>query len=490
MVSGKLNYFLCVLIILSMLSCRATRDYNPNRKYAPAALKEDYTLLRNILEEKHPTLYWYTSQDSMDYYFDRGYRSIKDSMTELMFGWKVLAPLVANIHCGHTSFSMSKGWDRFIEDKSIPSFPLRVKVWGDSLLVLRNMNQDSPIVKKGSFITAINGIPAADMVSHIMQYMVEDGYSRNFDYIRLSNSFPYFHRNIYGLYQQYLVDYTDSTGHAYSAKIPWHKPKIDTSQKKKGQIKRPRWSRIERLGFYRQLKLDSGYALMTLNAFTKGNLNSFFRKSFRKLQKDHTPNLIIDLRINGGGDINKTVLLTKYLRDAPFKVADSVYSVAKNFAPYSRYITHSFFNNIGLLFLTHRKRAREYHFGYWERHVFEPRKRHHFDGKIYILTDGYTFSAASLFCSLMKGQKNVELVGQETGGGWYGNSGVMIPDIVLPHTKLRIRLPFFKLVQYHHVAFKGTGVEPDWYIGPNWRDLLKGKDTKLRAVIDHIKKGE
>lgn len=485
MLTGQLRYFLSVLSLFSLLSCSVTRNYNPDRKYAPAALKEDYTLLRNILEDKHPALYWYTPPDSMDYYFDKGYEAIKDSMTELMFGWKILAPLTSTIHCGHTSFSMSKGWNRFIEDRRIPSFPLLLKVWDDSLLVLYNLNRDSPIVKKGSFITAINGIPSGELIGHMMRYMVQDGYSQNFNYVRLSGSFPYFHRNIYGLYQKYQVQYTDSTGRHYAAQIPWFRPKVDSSEKKEDH-RRPKWSRQERLGFSRQLEVDSTYALMTLNTFTKGKLRPFFRRSFRELRKKHVKNLILDLRINGGGDISKTVLLTEYLEKKPFKIADSVYSVAKNFRPYSKYITHSFFNNIALFFLTHREHKKEYHFRFWENHFFKPRKRNHFDGKIYILTNGYTFSAASLFCNLIKGQENVELVGEETGGGWYGNSGVIIPDIILPNTKLRVRLPFFRIVQYQHVPFKGTGVIPDWYIKPNWRDLLKGVDTKLEAVKKKI----
>ena len=74
------------------------------------------------------------------------------------------------------------------------------------------------------------------------------------------------------------------------------------------------------------------------------------------------------------------------------------------------------------------------------------------------------------------------MAGEETGGGWYGNSGILIPEITLPHTHLRVRLPFFRIVQYQHIANKGTGVIPDVYVGPDWRDILNGTDTKIEAV--------
>jgi hypothetical protein len=78
------QYFFYLLVPL-LVSCAASRNYNPNKKYSKQQLQQDYTLLREILESKHPSLYWYTSKDSMDFYFDAGYNSIRDSMTELQF---------------------------------------------------------------------------------------------------------------------------------------------------------------------------------------------------------------------------------------------------------------------------------------------------------------------------------------------------------------------------------------------------------------------
>ena len=104
----------------------------------------------------------------------------------------------------------------------------------------------------------------------------------------------------------------------------------------------------------------------------------------------------MDFRANGGGDINKSVLLTKFVRNSPFKVADSAYSKSKNLRPYTRHISSGFFNNLGLILVTHKKKDGNYHFGYWERHTFMPKRKNHFDGKVYVLTNGLTFSAAAL----------------------------------------------------------------------------------------------
>jgi len=63
----------------------------------------------------------------------------------------------------------------------------------------------------------------------------------------------------------------------------------------------------------------------------------------------------------------------------------------------------------------------------------------------------------------------------------------MIPDIVLPITKLRVRLPMFRIVQYNHVIKDGRGVPPDIYIPPIAEAVKQGVDRKMLIVKEMIK---
>jgi hypothetical protein len=483
-----INFF--YLLPILFFSCSVSKNYSADKKYPKEKLQEDYTLLRNILEKKHPSLYWYTSKDSMDYYFNEGYRNISDSMTELQFGWKILAPLTNKIHCGHTSFNMSKGWNKFIRNKRIPSFPLYLKIWKDTMVVTANLNRKDSIIKKGMLITSINGIKNHDLIKKVFGYLVEDGYEDNVNYIRLSTSFPYFHRNVFGIYKTYSVQYIDSLGKERKANLHLFGITEDTLQKIKNfpPVKQKHITRKEKLENIRSLKIDSNMALITLNSFAGGShLKSFFRYSFNSIRKKEIKNLVIDLRANGGGDISNYAALAKYIRNNSFKVADTAVAIAKSFGPYTKYIKSGFFNNLGLLLFTRKGNDGRYHFGYWERHIIKPKQKNHFSGNVYVLTNGLTFSASSLFCNAVKGESNVTLVGENTGGGWHGNSGIMIPDITLPNTKLRVRLPMFRLVQYQHVPKTGTGVVPDIYLGPTVETLRKDIDRKMEFVKQLIK---
>lgn len=485
---------LVLIIVVTISSCSVSRKYyRPDHYFTQAELRADYSLLRKILEQKHPSLYWYTSKDSMDFYFDSLYNQIADSMTELQFGWKIVAPLSQKIHCGHTSFGMSKAWGRYIRNKTIPSFPLYCKVWNDTIVVLGSLNRSDSSLKRGTLITSINGMKNHAMLSKLFGYLPTDGYATNVNYSRLSNSFPYYHRNVFGLYKNYTVGYIDSTGKEQNIRLGMYSP--DTSKAKDSikriqkRIKEPgkkQWAEAARF-----LTIDStrSTGILTIHTFSNGekrHLRKFLRRSFQQLADQKIKHLIIDIRSNGGGDVGVSTVLTRYIRNSKFKIGDTVYSKARGFAPFTKYVNQAFWANIGLRFITHRSGDGNFHFGFYERHWFYPKKKNHFNGNVYVLINGPTFSASTLFCNSVKGQSNVLLVGEETGGGWYGNNGLLIPDITLPNTGLRMRLPFFRLVQFNHIARNGTGVIPDVPFPPSLKALREGVDRKMAYVMEQI----
>lgn len=484
-------YILFLLIIILGSCSVSNKNYNPAKKYSKQQLQQDYALLKNILQKKHPSVYWYTSKDSMDMYFEKYYAAIEDSMTEQQFGWKILAPLTDKLHCGHTSFGMSKAYNKWVANKQIPSFPLFVKVWNDTMAITGNLNRKDSVLKRGTLITGINGLSNRQLIQNMFGYMTEDGDANNVNYLRLSNNFPYYHRNILGLSKDYKINYLDAYSDTQSIIVPVFDPPKDSSRRNRilPLVKRTKSERKkQQLQNLRSLAIDTANytAVITLNTFSTGKLRKFFRQTFRYIKKAQISSVVLDIRSNGGGKINSSTLLTKYVTRVPFKVADSAYSVSRTLHPYTRYIKGKFFNNIALLFLTHKRKDGHYHFGIWERKTYYAKRKNHFGGDLYVLINGQTFSASTLFSHAVKGQPGITLVGEEAGGGNYGNNGIMIPDITLPNTHLRVRLPIFRLVQNNHGEKDGRGVQPDIYIGTSYEALIKGYDKKMQVVMDMI----
>ena len=487
-------------------------SFSPAKKYSPERLQKDYSVYQQILEEVHPGLYWYQSKDSMDYYFDRGRDQLKDSLTETDFR-KVLTYVTARINCGHTSVRASKYYSRYIDTVRISRiFPLSLKIWSgrtlqrgplgpleqDTAVVAANLNQRDSLLKRGTVIKKINGWPMEKIVDTLFDYISTDGYNRTHKYQSLSNRgyFGSLYTSLFGYPASYNIEYTDSTGLIKHTSIKPYRPFSDTITRAAMQSIRnpPQPSRKDRRNFQRNsvrlLKIDSvdHVAMMDLNSFGRGyGLKGFFRHSFKNLRKNEIGHLIIDVRGNGGGSVTNSTFITRYISDHPFKVGDSLYAITKK-KKNGRYIKNDFFHRLFITFFTKRKADGFYHFRYFEKTFFKPKKRNHFNGKVYILTGGNSFSATTLFASTLVKQDNVTIVGEETGGGAYGNSAWLIPDVTLPETKVRFRLPLFRLVIDKNSPKTGLGVQPEVEAKPTAEAIKRGADYKVEKVMELIKK--
>jgi C-terminal processing protease CtpA/Prc len=499
----KISYVGFIVAISCLIGCSASRhSYNPQHTFTKKQVQQDYRVFRGVLEESHPSLYWFTPKDSMDHYFDEGFHRLTDSMTELQFR-NVLSYVTSKVHCGHTAVRYSKQYGRYIDTAKIKMFPLSFKVWSDSMAITANINRKDSILKYGTLVTAIDGYSVRKLTDTFMNYISGDGNSINGKYQSLSNSgaFGSMYRNIMGLKDQIAVTYIDSTGAEQTVNVPVFDPSVkekkDSSVKvsKPGQAPpKPSKENPRQYSYnarYVQIDTTLSSAYMTVHTFARGNkLRSFFRKAFKELERRRIQHLVVDVRTNGGGDAGISTLLTRYLADKKFKLADSLYAVRRS-SRYHKYISWQPFYWSLMQFVTHKKKDGLYHFGYFERHYFHPKKKHHFNGDIYLVTGGNSFSATTLFVKALQGQQNVKVIGEETGGGAYGNSAWMIPDVTLPNTKVRFRLPKFRLVMDKELVKDGRGIMPDIMVSPTRETILRGIDPKaavIRRMIMHKNK--
>lgn len=481
----------CWLLLVGgfLLGSCAVRQYNATRKFSPEQLQQDYAVFQASLEEAHPGLYWYTPRDSMDFYFAVGESKLKDSLTEGQFR-TVLSYVISKIRDGHASVRPSKA---AAEAGGFGSpFPLYVKAWPDTVMVTANLNRKDSNVVRGVVLKSLNNRPVQQILDSLFAFLPGDGYNQTHKYQTISNGSTF--RNLYpavfGLKAKTPVEYWDTAGQLQTAVLSLYNPKADSfrikapAQKKLSKKERKKLE-VEAM---RSLKIDTALqaALLEVNTFTRGyGLRRFFRRSFQQLKKEHIANLVVDMRGNGGGSVILSNLLTKYIADKPFSIADSLYAIKRS-SRYGKYRNNRLANWLFLRFLTKKKKDGKYHFTWFENKKFKPRSKNHFDGTTYILTGGNTFSAATLFAKALQNQENVIIVGEETGGGAYGNSAWLIPDVTLPNTKVRFRLPLFRLVIDKN-ADKGRGVVPEVPALPSVEAIRKNEDYKMEKVKELIR---
>lgn len=479
----------CWLLVV-LAGCAASKPFSPSKKFSPKELQDDYDIFRASLEEAHPSLYWYTPKDSLDYFFDLGKSKLNDSLTESGFRY-VLASVISKIRCGHTSVRASEAALRYNGPQGL-SFPLLVKAWPDTVVVTANLNRRDSNVTRGVVLKAIDGRSINAILDTMFSFLSADGYNTTHKYQTVSNgsAFRTLYAVIFGLKARTPVEYIDTSGRVRTAVLNLYNPRADSARRPPPLpqvLSKKERKRLE-LEQARSLRIDTALrtAFLEVNTFTKGSgLRGFFRRSFKEINKQMIPNLVVDVRGNGGGSVVLSNLLTKYIANKPFVIADSLYALRRS-GDYAKYRNGRFFNWLFLQFLTRKRKDGYYHFGLYENKKFKPKGKNHFDGTTYILTGGNTFSAASLFAKSLRDQENVTVVGEETGGGAYGNTAWLIPDVTLPNTGVRFRLPLFRLVIDKNED-KGRGVQPEVPALPTWEAIRHNEDYKMEKVKELIR---
>lgn len=475
--------------ILCLIEIKAQKAYSALPKHAPEQVREDALVLKKVLDANHPSLYWFTTKQELDSAFEQMINSISDSLNEIEFRNKI-GPWIALIKCGHTTALYSKQFIKNLPQYRYPRFPLQIKFWEDSAVVLSNGYLKDSLIQRGTIIQTINNKPISYYRDSLFKQIATDGYANNHQYQTLSSSFPDGFKQVFGVDSTYQIGYMNQTGKFDTVSLGNFVPAPrDTGiNRSRPTTRQSSLSKRQlRLLSIRSLSIDTitHSAYIRLTSFSKGNLKPFFRRSFKKLKKENIQHLILDLRENGGGRISNSIALTKYLKQSPFKIADSVVAISRKFK-YGKYIQSSWLYWLAMNVGASRAADGSIHYKRFEKHYYQPKERFAFKGNTYLVQGGYTFSAATMVIGALKGQENIQVIGEESGGGQYGNSAMHIPHITLPNTKLRVRLPLYRMVINQNIP-KGMGIQPDIKIPPSSYAIRMGFDPKMAAIQALIK---
>jgi hypothetical protein len=496
---------LYLLIISLFTACRTSKPQSTNvptpltRAYSAAQLQSDFRLMRRALEEAHPGLYRYHSRDSVSRWFDAAYRRLNRSMTEIEFR-RAIEPTIDRIGCGHTDLYASRAFIRYRKKHPLRAFPVDVTVLNNRLYVRTNRSTDSTI-RRGAEITAIDGKPSDVILNDFFRYISSDGYNQTFKPFMMNLSgFGSYYALVYGIDSTaQRLTFRDSTGLirtlAFRPKpTATQQPRLDSLDKRNVPASKPRKrpKPEQPLNPERQLTFsdrDSSVAVMRVASFSGLEQRRFFRESFAALAKRKgISNLVIDLRGNLGGNSSTSLKLASYILDKPFQAYTQVDARVRQVS-FNRELGWKFWRFWLRLLFTYRTPEGTYR----RRGVtgFVKPTKGGFRGRVFVLINGGTFSAASIFASLLKhnAADRVTVIGRETGGGEYGCNAFTSPYLTAPETGVQLRLPLYKIVLAIPGQDQGRGVMPDVPVAYTLPAVLSGQDMDIEKVYELLGEG-
>jgi hypothetical protein len=458
-------------------------------KHSPEKLLEDFKILRASLEEGHSGIYRYTSKAELDRVFDNAAAQLTRPMDAIEF-YRVVAPVVAAIKCGHTSVSLPDDLRREMNAKAL-LLPFNVRVIGKRVFVFRDLSASKDSFE-GSEIISVNGRPAGQILNISLAAMPSDGGIETAKRYRLSGwRFSADLVTLAGLNSPYSLTLSNTQSK--------REQKVTLEGRPQQQLREAWQSRYPQdlpSSPTADLKfMDEGaVAVMRISSFggmadaqKKKNLQDFYKESFEEVHSKGSKALIIDLRNNGGGRDDLGKLLLSYLVQKPFKYYDDLVlnKLDYDFMKYTAQPGP----------ITGRQIERgadgKYHFtGHPNWGINQPGSPA-FTGKVYILINGGSYSTTAEFLSQAHFHKRAVFIGEESAGGYYGNSSGSVPRVTLPNTKLAAGVPlltyYMAVSGYKHPA---RGIIPDHPVEYSISELLSGTDKELALALKLARSGK
>jgi uncharacterized protein (TIGR03435 family) len=456
-----------------------------SHKFTPTELRRDLRILRDALEEGHPGIHRFTPKPELDRIFDGVAAQLSRPMTALEF-YRALAPAVAALKCGHTALVPSRGIQQRVQAE--PLFPVEVAVLGNKVYVARDFSAEGQLA--GGELLSINDVPIARILHQMLAVVHGDGDSPTAGPYRLCHRHE-FARNVYliaGLQSPFRVRY-NAGGTAADATVEGMTPNSIR------EAEAARYPSARRAGNATWKIVENGAAgVLKVTSFGGKaedglSLQDFFQRVFTETNSRSIGRLILDVRDNGGGEDELGRRLFAYFADQPFRYYRDLIVNQLRFR-FLRYVPNPepLPDNLQEMFKSGVDG--KYHFvGHPNWGIQQPASPH-FNGKLVVLINGGSFSTTCEFLSTLHHRGGATFVGEETGGGYYGNTSGDSATVVLPNSKLMLPV---QLVGYY-MAIEGNaqgtrGIRPDRPVETTIDDLLNGRDrameVALQVVMEH-----
>lgn len=409
----------------------------------------DIRALIYTIDQVHPDIFSVCRQEDLMRAVNSAIASLPDSLTVEQL-YTTAAPLVAMIGDGHTNLFYPNQIFSRTETRHMPVY---VRVLGDGTVKCTS-SLDS-IIPRDARILSINGIPCDTIVESMLPYV--SGERRPFRMSRINYTFITLYKALYGA-DRYDVEYLPE-----GAKRPLRHTFEPTTLEE--AYKRCPTNREAKHDDY-SFEIDSirCVAIMDFRSFEDSErMEAFADSMFRTLRERKIPDLVIDIRRNGGGTSDVGDVLLRYISPIPFVQMDKALTKV---TPTTIRLMGSPMAQTGLRYNEADSTA-------FHRPLTDDEG--HYDGNVYLLVSNNTFSSAASFAWAFKECNMGTVVGEESGG-----MNVCYGDIMyypMPVSGIYCAISFKRFWQLHADERDIHGVIPDIAVPAD--DAL---DTALRRI--------
>ncbi len=307
--------FSSLLVLLSCTGVLANGldTAKAEKRFSKKELLEDIAYLVATTNEVHPNMYHSISKEKYRRLRDSLANSLHDGMTALQ-AWPVMAPLVGSLNEGHSSLNLPDELLGRLKANENILFPVVFSEFDGQYLVVRADASSAAKLVVGDKLVSINGIAAGKLVDLLSRHM---GGLKSWRAVDVCRDMPAY-LDIYGIRGPYQVVYSHE---GKTMEVTLNPISLLSLRERLGRLpKAPK--KVD----YAYNRLPDGDTYLKINSLTAKpeQFKSFLDSAFRQIKQEGPKRLVIDLRLNGGGNSALGEMLLGYITEKPFRMTGGV----------------------------------------------------------------------------------------------------------------------------------------------------------------------
>ena len=473
----------CLTVVLASLLalCPLLSPAAPGSRLDAAQAQRYLRILERALRDLHPGLFRYQTPEAFAAEFAAARAATADGIEQADL-FLLVTRIAASVRCGHTwTNPLNQSPAMQARLAALPVLPVHVRLLQDRLLVTASADT---AVHRFDEIRAIDGRPVPALVAELLPYLRADGSSDGKRRVQLD---------------------TGTQGGALDRLLPILHPPVDGAYRLRLRAPdgREREVRVAAIGLDARdaalaaagmappdeawrLTYAGDTAVLTLPtfAFWNGGFDwaRFLQDAFDDFARRGTRRLVLDLRMNEGGDDAIGRALLAHLIDRAYVAPAGVRETRYERVPYvlARYLDtwdFDFFDRTGQVVRTEGRN--------WRFLASPPPARTEpaaprFTGTVIALIGPRMSSAGFLIARDLQRTGAATLVGEPTGGNQRGLNGGQLAWLTLPNSGIAVDIPLIATV---HGDAPDAPIAPDVRIEARIADVIAGRDAPMAYAL-------
>ena len=473
------------MVAIALLLTGAT--WSAGQNPATKSMLEDFDILQLAIEEAHGGLYRYADKVAMAKHFSQQRAKIGKLTNKYEF-ISVVSETLAGLRDGHMRLEYDQQTSS--EIAAAKMIPFRFAIEDSRVIILFNDTKDNRTIRPGVEVVSINGHPAGDLIESMMPRVSGDGFIQTGKLSIIARNLPIY----YWLFVDQQTSFTIATKDASGQAVETTVEGVVNSERMANRNSNPvnagaikNFPSSTRKNIALRFQQNNNIASVNIREFGGSDFRDELDSVFLAIKNNKSRTVILDLRGNGGGVDSYGAYLVSQFTDQPFRYFERIHlrDIDPSFTSFTTQTMAGLRSGTTVDPTGGFLATPDLHPQVGEQ---EPGK-YPFKGKLIVLMNGGTFSTAADVTAVLHNMKRGVFIGEESGGGYEGNTSGTNARVTLPNSKLSVRVQMYDYYNAVTVKTKGRGTLPDRVVTNRVSEIVRGIDAQMEEAMKIASEG-